>query len=46
MFKFLRVEVSVVVMHAPIEGDVEERNKLWNDLNGIMCRVGCVCREI
>ena len=39
-FKFSRVKVCVVVGYGPNEGDVEERNRFWNDMERILDRVG------
>ena len=35
-FKFSRVKVCVVVGYGPNEGDNEEREKLWNDMERIL----------
>ena len=33
-FKFSKVKVCVVVGYGFNEGDVEERNRFWNDMTG------------
>ena len=43
-FTFSRTKVNVVIVNDPIEGNVEEREKFWNDLDRIMDRVGNGCR--
>ena len=40
MFKFSRVKVCVVVGYDPNEGDGEERDCLWNDMDRILDSVG------
>ena len=40
MFMFSRVEVFVVVGYAPNEGDTEEWERFWNDVDRIRERVG------
>ena len=37
---FPRVKVCVVVEYSPSEGDVDERDRFWNDMNRILDRVG------
>ena len=39
-FKFSRVKVFMVVVNGPTEGDVEERERLWNDLDRVIDRIG------
>ena len=38
-FKFSRVKVCVVVGYDPSEGDGEERDRFWKDMNRILDRV-------
>ena len=38
--KFSRVKVCVVVRYNPSEGDSEERNRFWNNMNRILDGVG------
>ena len=38
-FKFSRAIVYVVVGYSPSEGDVEERDRFWNDMDRILDRV-------
>ena len=39
-FKFSRVKVCVVVGYGPIEGDGEERDRFWNDMDRTLESVG------
>ena len=40
-FKFSRVKICVVVVgYSPSEGDGEERETLWNDLERVLDKVG------
>ena len=39
-FKFSRIEVCVVVEYGPNEGDVEQRERFYNDMDRIVDRVG------
>ena len=39
-FKLSRVKVCVVVVYGPTEGQVEERERFWNDLDRVVERVG------
>ena len=39
-FKFSRVKVCVVVRYSPSEGEGEERERFWNDMDRILDRVG------
>ena len=39
-FKFSRVKVCVEVTYDPTERDGEEKERLWNDLDMIVDRVG------
>ena len=39
-FKFPRVKVCVVVGYSPSEGDGEERDRLLNDMDRILDKVG------
>ena len=41
--KFSRVKVCVVAVYGPIEGEVEERKRSWNDLDRVVDRIGYVC---
>ena len=34
----------MVVVYGPTGGDVDERERFWNDLDRFMDRVGNVCR--
>ena len=50
-FKFSRVKVCVVAMYSPTEGKVEERERFWDDFDGILDRVAigyrlCVLGEL
>ena len=38
-FKLSRVKVCVVVVYGPTEGQVEERERFWNDLDRVVERV-------
>ena len=35
-FKFSRIKVCVVVEYSPSEGDGEERDRFWNDMDGTL----------
>ena len=37
--RILRVQVWVVIVYNPTEGDVEEREKFWNDFEMVVGRV-------
>ena len=39
-FKFYRIKVCVVLGYGPSEGDVEERDRFWSDMDNILDRVG------
>ena len=39
-FKFSRVKFCVVVEYGPSEGNGEERDRFWNDIDRILNRVG------
>ena len=39
-FKFSRVKVCVVLEYGPNEGDGEERDRFWNDMDRILDSVG------
>ena len=39
-FRFSWVKVCVVVGYSPSKGDIEERDRFWNDFNRILDRVG------
>ena len=39
-FRFSKVKVCVVVECSPSEGDGEERDRFWNDMDRILDRVG------
>ena len=39
-FAFYRVKVCVLVENGPSEGDVEERDRFWNNVDRILDRVG------
>ena len=50
-FKISRINVSKVVAYGPTKGDVEEREKFWNDLDSVADRVGngyrlCVLQDL
>ena len=38
-YRFSRVKVCVVVVYGPNDGDSEERDKFWNDMDRILDRV-------
>ena len=37
-FKFSRVKICVVVGYSPSDGNVEERESFWSDLNRLLDR--------
>ena len=39
-FKFSRIKVCVVVGYDPNEGEGEERDRFWNDMDRILDSVG------
>ena len=39
-FRFSRANVCVVVGYSSSEGDVEKRDRFWNDMDRILDRVG------
>ena len=39
-FKFSRVKVCVVVGYSPSEGEGEERNRFWNDMDRNLDSIG------
>ena len=39
-FKFSRVKLCVVVGYGPSEGDAEERDRIWNNMDRIQGRAG------
>ena len=39
-YKFSKVKVCLVVGYVPNEGDGEERNRFWNDMNRTLDSVG------
>ena len=50
-FKFSSIKVCVVVEYSPTEGNVEEWEKLWSDLDRVQDKVGnlyklCVLRDL
>ena len=38
-FKFSRVKVCVVVVYGPTKGELEERERFWNDLEKAVDRI-------
>ena len=50
-FKFRRVKVSMVAVYGPVEEEIEERERFWNDLDRVVYRLGngyrlCMLRDL